>query len=167
MHLIPGPPGVTGPMMVFEPNADPQWYKTYEIQQDLDEVPCDVAYCPDFMLGFVTTVDVSTDLGQKQAAFIRAGCPDPSGRPTRSYVEEDTGPGLVRFTFPAGSRCFAPPDGSPRHRRPRDGEQRLVERGGDWRGNPSGLYIQHTRAEFFLESWAENQAALAEQHQRG
>jgi hypothetical protein len=155
MHMVAGPNGC----MIIPPQGNPGEYKTYEIQQELDEVSCEAAFCPDFMLGFVTTCDLSTDLGRRQAEFIRKD-------KGRSHIEEMAAPGLVQFTFPPGTRCFAPPD-RPRHLKPRDGEQRLIERGGDWRGNPSGVWIEHTRAEFFLESWAENQDGLIREIQRG
>lgn len=144
---------------VIEPAADPRAYKTYEIRQELYEVPCAEAFCPDFMLGFVSEIDPTTELGQAQAHFIR-------GDKTRAHVEEQISANVVRFTFPPGTKCFAPPDRR-RHTKPRDGEQQLIERGGDWRGNPTGHFIDHTRAEFFLESWEENQSRLADLIQRG
>ncbi len=115
--------------VIVAPVADPRAYKTYEIRQELYEVPCEEAYCRDFMFGFVTEVDPATELGQAQANFIRRDR-------TRSHAEELISEHVLRFTFPPGTRCFAPPDRR-RHTKPRDGEQQLIERGGDWRGNPT------------------------------
>lgn len=95
---------------------------------------CEEAGCGNLAFGWVTVVDESTDLGQRQAAYIRKEC-RPESAPlspamlgVRRYTEyrhempvevsrrlpghaEDSepwalGPGLVAFVFPPGQTCF-------------------------------------------------------------
>lgn len=153
-HMIPGPGGA----MIFAPDLMPDQVKTYEIEQELVEVTCEDAFCHDYLFGFVTRVDETTDLGQRQAHFIRHD-------KSREHLEESDESGLTRFTFPPGTKCFAPPD-RPRHTKPQEGTERLLEYVGDWRG-VAGSFIEHDRAEVFLQSWAEHQQRLKDAIERG
>jgi hypothetical protein len=88
--------------------------------------------------GWVTRVDEATDLGQRQAHYIRAE----SGR---AFTEEREG-GLTVFTFPAGQECFAT------HQMPLERPPLLLVRGGDWRGNPRGTPARvHQRPEDWID----------------
>lgn len=60
---------------------------------------CAEVECEQYINGWRTVIDESTDLGQRQAAYIR----HTSGR---HYVEERTSALLTLFTFPAGQNCF-------------------------------------------------------------
>jgi hypothetical protein len=116
------------------------------------EVECDAT-----VNGWVTTVDETTELGQKQAHYIRKL----SGR---LFKENRTPTGLTEFTFPAGQPCFRKDD-----HKVRIGRQELfITRDGDWRGNPLGTRPrQHTRPEHWVEEFQENQQALVDRMERG
>lgn len=118
-------------------------YKTYQQVSPPRPATCAEAGCPNYLNGWRTIVDESTDLGQRQAAYIRT-------ESRRGFSERRTTAGLTEFSFPAGQRCFA------RHRLPREGAERFLVRGGDWRGITTPVR-EHTRAEFWLEDFAEHQ----------
>lgn len=61
---------------------------------------CEEADCEAQRGGWVSAVDEATELGQRQAHYIRAQ----SGR---SFTEERGPDGLTRFTFTPGQDCFA------------------------------------------------------------
>lgn len=61
---------------------------------------CAEAGCEAYAHGWTTIVQVATEVGRRQAAYIRHG----SGR---RFVEVATGPGVVEFRFEPGQRCFA------------------------------------------------------------
>lgn len=148
------------PLNRIEPAAPPAAYRTYAItaprQTHWRAATCAEVGCAAHTHGWTTTVDISTELGQGQAYYIRRE----SGR---SYTEETTGPGLVRFTFGPGQRCFR----SDTHRVRTGRPEIFVVRGGDWRGNPVGDKRQHTRAEHWVEDFAEHQDRIASRQQRG
>ena len=60
---------------------------------------CEEVDCQAYFGGWQTTLDESTDLGQKQAHYIRRE----SGR---SFSEHRNSLGLTEFTFAAGQPCF-------------------------------------------------------------
>ena len=65
--------------------------------------------CSAHLHGWRTTVDIGTDLGREQAAYIRAHA-------GRRHVEPTEDGRLVAFTFEPGQVCFAAAD----HRVPLD-----------------------------------------------
>lgn len=81
---------------------------------------CDEAGCLAYRNGWATKVDEATDLGQKQAHYIRklAG---------RKYTEAKEPSGLTAFTFEAGQKCFAT------HQVPLDRPEFFAVGHGDWR----------------------------------
>ena len=82
----------------------------------------------------------------------------------RRFTEERDATGLTVFTFEAGQEGFASPNpqeyGHQNHRKRLDRMEHYIERGGDWRGNPTGMKRVHTRPEFWVESFSENQDRL-------
>lgn len=62
---------------------------------------CSEVECEAFKHGWVTSIDESTDLGNRQAGYIR------SGNSGRHFTESRLSGGLVSFTFPSGQECFA------------------------------------------------------------
>lgn len=102
---------------------------------------CEEVGCPAHELGWRTVVDETTDLGQRQAHYIRAV----AGR----HFTEERDPAGTAFTFPAGQECFA------NHQVTLDRPELYVVRNGDARGNPDGTYREHTRPEFWVEEFAE------------
>jgi hypothetical protein len=127
-----------------EPNLAPHEYKTYRLSAPLAthfrDATCQEVDCGAYANGWRTTVDVSTDLGRKQANYIRL-------LSARAFTVVETGT-LVEFTFPAGQTCFA------QHKVPleRDVTYRVV--GGDHRGNPRRESFTHTSPGSWVDDFA-------------
>ncbi|WP_377271927.1 hypothetical protein [Peterkaempfera sp. SMS 1(5)a] len=138
----------------FDPAMPVEAYQTYSIRQPRDTTivaACEQVGCEAWQRGWQSVIDERTDLGQRQAAYIRAQ----SGR---TFCERRTGSGLTVFEFDSGQRCFQ------EHRtRP----QLFAVRDGDWRGNPTGRHRQHTRAQDWVEDFGEHQQLIADQQQKG
>lgn len=117
---------------------------------------CGESHCGPYMHGWVTYVDVSTDLGQRQAYYIRMH----SGRSfTTSMVAKQES--AIRFTFPPGQQCFAD------HQVPLERDPFFIVRGGDWRGNPRGEMRSHVRAADWVEDFAEHQQRIVNEIEKG
>lgn len=138
------------PVNRIPPQLPVNAYKTFGIAMPLGthwrEVDCETAACQVQAKGWMTTVDESTDLGQRQAHYIRRV----SGR----HFTESKGPGgATIFTFPPGEECFQT------HRVQIDRPQIHSVRGGDWRGRVGGQHI-YDRADQWQEDFAEHQDKL-------
>jgi hypothetical protein len=116
---------------------------------------CEEYECEAFQTGWVTKIDVSTELGQQQEHFIR-------NDPERSFREEHEALTLIKFTFPPGTPCFKRAD----HRVPIGKPPLFRVRGGDWRGS-TGVIRTHVHAEDWIEDFATHQEQLAEVINRG
>jgi len=142
--------------MVFHlpPQGQVGDYKTYQIQQPRTEktriASCEAAGCPNWEFGWRTVVP----LNSPQADYIRKE----SGR--KLTEEPDMSSGMTCFTFYPGQQCFA------EHHVP-DRPQLFAVRDGDWRGNPTGRRRMHSNGKFWVEDFAEHQARLAEQIEKG
>jgi hypothetical protein len=101
--------------------------------------------------GWRTTVDVGTELGRRQANYIRLQ----SGR-TFTATEAGT---LVTFEFPAGQRCFT------EHRVSLERPAFYLKRGGDWRGATSPA--RRMSAQDWVDDFAEHQQGLADHRTKG
>jgi hypothetical protein len=149
--------------MVTHPprTAPPELYRTFAISAPLSshwrDATCAEVECTSSAQGFTVTCDLRTELGLRQARYIR----DHSGR---SWTHEVLGSGvMIRFSFPAGQRCFA------QHRVPLEREPIFVVRNGDHRGvgrGPAGKRV-FDRPEHWVETFAEHQQGLAETQARG
>jgi hypothetical protein len=143
------------------PEGQPTDYQTYSMltprRSHWRRGSCEEVDCPNLRNGWVTTVDLSTELGQRQAHHIVKE----SGRSFR--IEPET-QHLFRFVFPAGQQCFT--EHQVRNAKP----ARLLVSRGDWRV-PAGYRRAHTREHVWVEDWvedmAENQDRLAEAIKRG
>lgn len=138
-------------------------YKTYQIaaprSTHFRRATCAEVGCINHANGFKVPVDETTELGQRQAYYIRHDR-------TRSYTEyrgEVAGEtGLTVFQFPAGTVCFA------QHQMRLDRPELFLVRLGDHRGNPTGERpYQHSRPELWVEDFAEHQQKLADHQERG
>jgi hypothetical protein len=134
----------------------PAAMKTYEVKTPVSShfraARCEEVNCDNHANGWVTVVDESTGLGQRQAAYIRQEC-----RPTTAvlaagavprarYVEGASPAGWTEFRFPAGQQCFAP------HRARIHRPEVFLVREGDRRGNPRGVAPRrHDEAEHWIE----------------
>jgi hypothetical protein len=140
--------------MRFEPNMPVGAYQTYSIKAPSDatvRTACESVGCPAWRHGWESAIDESTELGQRQAAYIRQ-------QAGRTFREMRTEAGLTVFRFEPGQRCFAEHGTRP--------ELYLV-RDGDWRGNPTGRQRQHTRAVDWVEDFGEHQLRLVDQQKKG
>lgn len=129
-------------------------YQTYSIDAPHDrlvKVACEQVGCDAYRHGWESTIDESTDLGQRQARYIR-------GESRRTFRELRTAAGLTVFRFEPGQRCFADHQTRP--------EIYLV-RDGDWRGNPTGRTRRHVNAADWQEDFGEHQQRIADQIERG
>ncbi len=132
-------------------------YKSYEFSMPpvthTRPATCGEVDCPTQASGWVTVVDESTDLGQKQAHYIRRL----SGR-IHTEGPRDV---FTLFTFPPGETCFDT------HTIALDRDPVFVVRGGDWRGNPRRERMTHDRPDYWVEDFAEHQDRLATRISRG
>lgn len=116
---------------------------------------CAEVECDGYLNGWKTYIDENTELGKKQAEYIRKLC-------GRDFTEVYIGDGMTSFVFTSGQQCF----GASEHRvqyKP----ALYVVRDGDWRGNPTGKTVTHTRPEHWVEHFAEHQQTLADAQQKG
>jgi len=139
--------------MRIVPQLGASAYKSYRIVAPLAThwrpATCDEVACPSHLNGWQTAVDEATDLGQRQARYIRRDS-------ARGFSEARRADGLTVFTFTAGQQCFT------QHQTRLDREERFLVTGGDWRGNPLGTpRVEHTKPEFWVEDFAEHQDSLA------
>jgi hypothetical protein len=162
------------PLNRIQPVGPAEAYKTYQVASPLSThfrpAACAEVDCEQCREGWRTVIDERTDLGMRQAAYIRSECRSVSlelagghhaVNGPRRYIEAREGPMTV-FTFPPGQECFAT------HQVPLERPELYVVREGDWRGNPRGAAPrQHARAADWLEDFAEHQDQLATAHQRG
>ena len=147
------------PLFRIQPLMPVQAYKTYAMSVPLAThwrpATCDEADCEAYRCGWVTTVDVSTDLGLKQYEYITRD-------KSRGHSMQRTSLTLVRFVFPPGTRCFR----SDGHRLPLGRPAIWTVRGGDWRGATTQARV-HKRAEDWAEDFAGHQDRLATAIGRG
>jgi hypothetical protein len=144
----------------FVPKMPPSAYKTYALRLPKEthyrKATCQEVLCEAYMNGWVTHIDVSTNLGQRQAKYIV----DKSGRTFTETTSIDTSH-LREFRFPQGQQCFAD------HQVPLEREPLYIVRGGDWRGNPRGEHRVHVRASDWIEDFAEHQAGIIAEIEKG
>ena len=140
------------------PALGPGAYKSYSWRRPLEThwraATCEEHGCRAYRFGWTTVVDTATELGQRQADYIRRDR-------TRSHQEERSGTSLVSFTFGPGQQFFA---GSPahEHRKPIDRPPLLLVTGGDWRGNPRRVpAVVHASAQDWVDDFATHQERLA------
>lgn len=134
-------------------------YQTFRINAPKEthtvEASCEGVECQAYANGWRMQIDLGTDLGQKQAYYIKHH----SGR---SYKEIDNRDGLVTLEFRPGQKCFQ------EHRQAIERDPVFSVKGGDRRGNPLKLPTRvHKKAEFWVEEFAENQDRLAKIHEEG
>ena len=144
------------------PNLPASAYRTFQIISPLSThwrpATCEEADCQSFLNGWKSAIDESTELGQKQAYYIRKQC----GRKFAESREEQ--PGLTVFTFEAGQRCFS----SGQHKVPLGRPEHYLVKGGDWRGDPSGLGTRkHSKPEHWVDEMQEGFDKLRTAHERG
>jgi hypothetical protein len=114
---------------------------------------CGEVACQAHANGWVSTIDESTTLGQRQAHYIR----NQSGR--RFTVESDP-TGVTRFKFIPGQLCFG------QHYVSLDRPEFFLVRDGDWRGNPTGRRLIHDRGDQWVDDFSSHQESLIRASER-
>lgn len=143
----------------IQPNMNAADYKTYRISLPTAthwvEVSCEDFECCHYANGWRTLVDERTELGMKQAHYIRKM----SGR---SFTESATPIGGTEFLFRPGQPCFET------HRVRGERPEIFLVQGGDFRGNPLRIpVVRHARAEHWVEDFAEHQDRVKTILERG
>jgi hypothetical protein len=116
---------------------------------------CAEVDCGHYLNGWASIIDESSDLGQRQAWYIR-------NQAGRGYSETRNGP-LTTFTFEAGQACFAADSHQARTR-----PELYVVQGGDWRGNPRGTRRRiYDRSDQWVSDFADHQQTLADRLAQG
>ena len=137
--------------------------KTYEIRAPLEThfrpATCAEIDCPNYLNGWVTVVDESTELGQRQLHYIR----HESGRKYKRAGDDGVASSTSIFEFEPGQRCFA----SAGHRIRVERAELFVVRDGDWRGNPTGRTRTHVRPADWLDDFGTHQLRVSEARERG
>jgi hypothetical protein len=140
-------------------NAPVTAFKTYALslpkQTHYRKATCQEVDCEAYANGWVTKIDVTTDLGQRQAKYIR----DHSGRTFQDVTA--IGSPVREFMFPSGQQCFAD------HQVPLERDPIFVVRDGDWRGNPTGRRMQHAKAQDWIDDFGEHQQNIADAKEKG
>jgi len=144
----------------------PTVFKTYQIAAPLRthwrKVTCAEYECDAYLLGWESHIDESTELGQRQAYYIRSVC-------GKRFAEHRTDAGITVFAFEAGQEGFASRKASEDHSQhylPLEREPVYSERGGDWRMR-IGTPRTYNRADDWVDSFANHQDRLAETFRRG
>lgn len=141
----------------IQPAGRPDQYKTYSVISPIEThtrpATCQEVECEAHQRGWQTQIDVSTTLGQNQAAYIqhRAG---------RKYSVVQVGD-LVTLTFPAGQQCFAA------HRVALDRPAVFLVRDGDHRGNPRGTDPILRSPDDWVDDFANHQLRVQAQIDKG
>lgn len=141
------------PVNRIQPVLPVQSMKTYAVLSTKQPKPesCADAKCELYNSGWITVVDVATDLGRRQADYIR-------GQSGRTFTEDVDGT-MVQFLFGRGQSCFAG------HVKSDDTPDVYLVRDGDWRGNPRRQQRIHDTPEHWLEDFAGHQERLAKGQQ--
>jgi hypothetical protein len=145
----------------FDPRLPVGAVKTYGIKAPKSThtrpATCAEAQCGPHTHGWKTVIDEQTELGKEQAYYIRNG----SGR--RYTEDRDSMAGVTVFLFEAGQTCF----GAAEHRVSLDRPPLFIVRGGDWRGNPDGMRLQHANGDDWVDDFANHQDQLATRINQG
>lgn len=136
-----------------------QNYTTYGMSRPLAThwrpATCEEAGCAAYRHGWVTTVDLSTDLGQRQYHYV-------THDRTRRFTEQRVTATLVKLLFGPGQPCFRASE----HRVPLERPARFIVAHGDWRGY-LGTPRVHVRAEDWIEDFSEHLDRLATAIEKG
>jgi len=137
----------------------PEAFQTFQAvaPKETHTVPatCEQVECDHHIKGWAMKLDLSTELGQKQAHYIKHS----SGR---VYEIKDQRDGLVTLIFRPGQTCFRD------HVRQIERDPIFRVRGGDSRGNPLRTPTRvHKKPEFWVEEFAEHQDRIATAIKKG
>lgn len=144
-----------------EPLMAPEAYKTYGMSMPLRThwrpATCEEVGCAAYRSGWVSTFDLSTELGQKQYAY----CKDDR---SRSFSMQQASMTLVKLVYKPGNKCFQASD----HKLPLGRPGRFYVAEGDFRGNPRNIPVRvHRSADNWVEDFSEHQDKIATAIQKG
>lgn len=146
------------PLNRLTPKLPPSAMKTYQLLQPkkthFKRATCEESGCGAFSRGWKTQIDESTELGQRQAYYIRKQ----SGR---RFREERNIEGLTDFIFEPGQRCFQ----SDTHVVSLEREPFYFVKNGDFR--QSTMRREHKNAADWVDDFASHQEKLATEHRKG
>lgn len=158
MGMIQVPYG-HGMISRIEPAGPSQAYKTYSMRFPLKthwrQATCEEVDCEAYRCGWVTTVDIGTELGQKQFYFI-------THDKERSCSMQKSGDTLFKFLFGPGQRCFA--SGNHRVRLERIPQALVIP--GDFRQRTGPVQV-HKRIDDWVDDFANHQNRIKTQLERG
>jgi len=130
-----------------------QAYKTYQVSAPPShwrQATCAEVGCLDYLNGWQMAV------GASDAAVLHAV--RTSGR---RFTEVSNGI-VITFDFEAGGPCQ-----KPSLHRVQVVPEIYIVRGGDWRGNPTGMRRQHRNPDEFVEDFGEHQIKIIDELKRG
>ncbi len=147
------------PLFRIPPALPAAAMKTYQIAAPLAthwrKATCEEYGCEQYQHGWQTTVDESTELGQRQAYYIRHDR-------SRKRAEQRAEGGLTVFVFGPGQTCFRP------HQILTGRPERFLVTGGDFRGNPLGTRPrEHVRPDDWVEDMSETLDDIRTRAERG
>lgn len=148
------------PVFRATPLGGPMLYKTYAILSPLDThyrvARCAEVDCEALARGWQSMIDESTDLGQKQAHYIRR-------LSRRQFTEHRNEHGITIFTFGPGQQCFGV------HHQPLERPARYLVRNGDWRINSrrDGVPVREMNCDDWVDDFANHQQMVADRVERG
>lgn len=138
------------------PQGRVQDYKTYQIVAPLKThwrpATCAEVNCPQYERGWQVRVENLTP--EMLHAAKTSG---------RKYSELHVAEGETWLVFEAGQSCFR----ASQHRVKLDRQEIFVARDGDWRGNPSGRVLRHSRPEHWIEDFQTNSEKIIQLRERG
>lgn len=131
-------------------------YKTYQIVAPLKThwrpATCAEVDCPQYTKGWQVRVENLTP--EMLHAAKTCG---------RKYSELRVAEGETWLVYEAGQSCFR----ASQHRVKLDRQEIYIARDGDWRGNPSGRVLKHTRPENWVDDFQSNSEKLIDLRERG
>jgi hypothetical protein len=138
------------------PRGRVQDYKTYQIAAPLKThwraATCAEISCPQYERGWQVRVENLTP--EMLHAAKTSG---------RKYSELHVTEGETWLVFEAGQPCFR----ESQHRVKLDRQEIYIARDGDWRGNPTGRVLKHTRPEHWVEDFQDNSEKIIQIKERG
>jgi hypothetical protein len=149
------------------PPMPQQVYRTFSVHMPLAthwrRASCEEAGCKRWARGWKTKFVPGTPAGEKIRYQIK-------NSPTKRKYTVVRLPDRVEVCFPAGQECFVQDHPATAHKVSVQRPQIHVVRAGDWRTDARTRHATrrvHTRAEYWVEEFAENQDRLKKAIQRG
>jgi hypothetical protein len=143
--------------------TDVRQMKTFELAQPFGThyrvATCAEVECRGYREDMTVTFDLTVPQQVTDANWLR----NHSGLRFTYFMLD--GERKVKFVIPAGQTCL---ESRVRpHRVPLERDPLMIVRGGDWRGNPTGMRTVHSRPNLFLENWEEDLDKINSEREKG